>query len=210
MSNNSKKKKNPFGRNGKKARLFHKAIHLYEEDYKLTEISKACNVHTSTLRRWFREAGLPPKLNGNVPNPKPYLDDQKEVDPKKVFDGFEERKAKDVVDEANAIAKAEEENKITNLAGSQSTPADQYQSYMASNSVKLMRDGLKNMAPPKNVREMEVLDKIARRHFGLDQRESSGVGNLSIDISILNDAAATTRTKVTKKPAPPSHTIDID
>ena len=74
---------------------------------------------------------------------------------------------------------------------------------MASNAVKLMRDGLKGMRPPSNVREMEVLDKIARRHFGLDEKQSGGVGTLSIDINILNDAAAASRKRPTK-------VVDID
>ena len=100
-------------------------------------------------------------------------------------------------------AHVQEKGRINEIAAAQASPAEQYQSYMASNAVKLMRDGLKGMRPPSNVREMEVLDKIARRHFGLDEKQSGGVGTLSIDINILNDAAAASRKRPTK-------VVDID
>lgn len=190
---------NPFGMHGKKGRLFPKAMQMYEADYTFAAIAKECGVHTSTLRRWFREAGCPPKKNQYVENPKPWADHPDHQPQTNIFDGNEHLKNKEAVEKAAEEAHQDETQRITDIAASQVSPAEQYQSYMASNAVRLMRDGLKIMSPPKNVREMEVLDKIARRHFGLDEKQGGGANSLSIDINILNDAAAAARKQQKKK-----------
>ena len=199
-----KKVSNPFGPTGKKGRLFPKAMQMYDQDYTFDAIAKECGVHVSTLRRWFRDAGCPPKKNKWQANPKPWADHPDHQPTTNIFDGNEHLKNKHAVEQAAENAHQDESQRMTDIAAAQVTPADQYQSYMASNAVRLMRDGLKVMAPPKNVREMEVLDKIARRHFGLDEKQSGGANSLSIDINILNDAAAAAR-KQQKKNA-----IDVE
>ena len=197
-----KKVSNPFGQNGKKRRLFTKAMEMYEQQYTFKVISQECGVHVSTLRRWFRGAGAPPKKSKWEENPTPWVD-KDAPKPESIFDGTEEHKTPDSVKNAAEQAHLQEKGRINEIASAQSSPAEQYQSYMASNAVKLMRDGLKGMRPPSNVREMEVLDKIARRHFGLDEKQSGGATSLSIDINILNDAAAASRKRPTK-------VVDVD
>lgn len=197
-----KKVSNPFGKKGKKQRLFLKAMEMYEQQYTFKAISQECGVHVSTLRRWFRDAGAPPKKSKWEENPTPWIDPNAPK-PESIFDGTEAHKTPDSLKNAAENAHLQEKGRIHEIAAAQASPAEQYQSYMASNAVKLMRDGLKGMRPPSNVREMEVLDKIARRHFGLDEKQSGGVGTLSIDINILNDAAAASRKRPTK-------VVDID
>jgi transposase-like protein len=197
-----KKVSNPFGQNGKKRRLFNKAMEMYENQYTFKTISQECGVHVSTLRRWFRGAGAPPKKSKWEENPTPWID-KDAPKPESIFDGTEAHKTPDALKKAAEHAHLQEKGRINEIASSQSSPAEQYQSYMASNAVKLMRDGLKGMRPPSNVREMEVLDKIARRHFGLDEKQSGGANSLSIDINILNDAAAASRKRPTK-------VVDVD
>ena len=197
-----KKVSNPFGQNGKKRRLFNKAMEMYENQYTFKAISQECGVHVSTLRRWFRGAGAPPKKSKWEENPTPWID-KDAPKPESIFDGTEAHKTPDALKKAAEHAHLQEKGRINEIASSQSSPAEQYQSYMASNAVKLMRDGLKGMRPPSNVREMEVLDKIARRHFGLDEKQSGGANSLSIDINILNDAAAASRKRPTK-------VVDVD
>lgn len=198
-----KKMRNPFGSNGKKNRLLPKALQMYEQQYKFEAIAKECGIHITTLRRWLREAGAPPKKNGWEENATPWIDPNA-VKPESIFDGTEQHKNKEAVDGAAERAHQDETQRIMDISKGQSSPAEAYQSYMASNAVKLMRDGLQGMRPPTNVREMEVLDKIARRHFGLDDKQGGTVGSLSIDISILNDGAAAARKRPTKK------TVDIE
>lgn len=197
-----KKVSNPFGARGKKGRLFPKAMEMYEKDYTLAAIGKELGVHKTTLRRWLREAGCPPKKNRWAVNPKPW-EEHEDAPTTSIFDGTEEHKNKHAVEQAAEKAHEDEAKRIADIAVAQGNPAEQYQSYMASNAVKLMRDGLKVMSPPKNVREMEVLDKIARRHFGLDEKQHSGASSLSIDINILNDKAASAHKKK-------ANTIDVD
>lgn len=180
---------------------------MYDNDYSQKAIAKTLEVHPSTLRRWFREAGMPPKKNGYAPNPKPHLD----PDPlhtalddqlNQSFEGKTQNLEKDTQKEALS----KEADSIAKVAVAQSTPAEKYQSFMAAHTVRLMRDGLQNIRPPSNVREMEVLDKIARRHFGLDGKDNQGASSLSIDISILNNSAAGKAAAVKIKP---TQTIEI-
>jgi len=192
-----KKVTNPFGQNGKKRRLFTKAMEMYEQQYTFAAIAKECGVHVSTLRRWFRDAGAPPKKSKWEKNPTPWVDESAPK-PESIFDGTEEHKVKHAVDEAAEQAHLAEKGRINEIAEAQGSPAEQYQSYMASQAVRLMRDGMAQMRPPTNVREVEVLDKIARRHFGLDEKQTGGANSLSIDINILNDAAAAARKRPTK------------
>ncbi|MBP04907.1 MAG: hypothetical protein CMA72_09020 [Euryarchaeota archaeon] len=207
LSKNNKKATNPFGRNGKKSTLFHKAMALYNENWKIVRIAEELEVNTSTLRRWFRDAGLPPKKSGWAANPDT-KGKAKISENNPIFKADPEDKTWGSDANERAIAKDQEETGIIDVANAQPTPPEQYQSYMASQAAKLMRDGLKNMPAPKNVREMEVLDKIARRHFGLDGDKQNGVGSLSIDISILNNAKAAPK-KVGKK-STSNKTIDIE
>ena len=170
-------------------------MQMYEDEYTFDVIAKECGVHPSTLRRWFRDAGCPPKKNKWQGNPKPWAKHKDHEPTTDIFNGHEHLKNKQAVDAAAKQAHDKEADRIAAIATAQANPAEQYQNYMASNAVKLMRDGLKIMAPPKNVREMEVLDKIARRHFGLDEKQHSAANTLSIDINILNDAAAAAHKK---------------
>ena len=197
-----KKVSNPFGQNGKKRRLFTKAMEMYENQYTFKAISKECGVHVSTLRRWFRDAGAPPKKSKWEENPTPWID-KDAPKPESIFDGTEAHKTPDALKKAAEHAHLKEKGRIDEIASAQASPAEQYQSYMASQAVRLMRDGMAQMRPPTNVREVEVLDKIARRHFGLDEKQSGGATSLSIDINILNDAAAASRKRPTK-------VVDVD
>jgi hypothetical protein len=52
-----------------------------------------------------------------------------------------------------------------------------------------MRDGVKNLRPPKTVRELSELDQFIRRNLGLNGKTGSG-GKMQIDISILNNTKA--------------------
>jgi transposase-like protein len=197
-----KKVTNPFGQNGKKRRLFTKAMEMYEQQYTFKAISQECGVHVSTLRRWFRDAGAPPKKSKWAENPTPWVDADAPK-PESIFDGTESHKTPDALKKAAEHAHLDEKGRINEIAEAQGSPAEQYQSYMASQAVRLMRDGMAQMRPPSNVREVEVLDKIARRHFGLDEKQKGGANSLSIDINILNDAAAAARKRPTK-------VVDVD
>ena len=52
-----------------------------------------------------------------------------------------------------------------------------------------MRDGVKNLRPPKTVRELSELDQLVRRNLGLNSK-TGGTGKMQIDISILNNTKA--------------------
>jgi len=199
-----KKKRNPYGAKGKKGRLFPKAMQMYEQEYSFDAIASECGIHVATLRKWLRDAGCPPKKNRWEANPKPWVDHENYKPSANIFDGNEQYKNKQALEAAAEAAHQDEGQRIANIAAAQVAPAEQYQSYMASQAVRLMRDGMQTMRPPANVREAEILDKIARRHFGLDDKQGGTVGSLSIDISILNDGAAAARKRPAKK------TVDIE
>ncbi len=76
------------------------------------------------------------------------------------------------------------------IAQSQSSPAEKYQSYVAASAIKLLRDSIKNLRGPRTVKELSELDQLIRRNLGLNARTAGGSGKLQIDISILNNAKA--------------------
>lgn len=178
--------------------IFPKVLAMYNQDYTFKAICEECGIHVSTLRRWLREAGAPPKQDKWSVNPKPWLKDG-EAPPPSIFDEHIKLKNPKALSKAAEAAHQREEKRIDEIAAVQGGPAEQYQSYMAANAVKLIRDGLESMRPPTNVRELEVVDKIARRHLGLDDKHASAANSLSIDINILNDAAAAARKQKKKK-----------
>ena len=56
--------------------------------------------------------------------------------------------------------------------------------------MRLLRDSMSNLRPPKTIRELDQLDQIVRRNLGLNNKGGGGTGKMQIDISILNNARA--------------------
>ncbi len=170
----------------KKQELLERALELYNQDYKLVSISKELDIHTSTLRRWLRECGVEPKKNGHVPNPRPDDPDplQTALDEELQNSTREERQI------ASHDARLAEDQSIMEVADSQASPADKYQTYVAATSIKLLRDSVKNLRGPRTVKELSELDQLIRRNLGLNAKNGGGSGKVQIDISILNNTKA--------------------
>ena len=170
----------------KKQELLERALELYNQDYKLVSISKELDIHTSTLRRWLRECGVDPKKNGHVPNPRPDDPDplQTALDEELQSSTREERQL------ASHDARLAEDQSIMEVADSQASPADKYQTYVAATSIKLLRDSVKNLRGPRTVKELSELDQLIRRNLGLNAKNGGGSGKVQIDISILNNTKA--------------------
>ena len=76
------------------------------------------------------------------------------------------------------------------IAESQSSPAEKYQSYISAAGIKLLRDSIKNLRGPKTVRELSELDQLIRRNLGLNAKTAGGSGRVQIDLTILNNTKA--------------------
>lgn len=171
---------------------FEKAYELLCKNYSTTKIAEHLNVLPRTVRRWFKKASLPPRR---------YQPDR-EADRKAAEavrrralegDGDEEAALEDITKEAvreirRQASEIEDEN-IAALAESQTTAADKYQHYIASQAIKLLRDSIKNLKGPRTVRELSELDQLIRRSLGLNAK-GGGSGKMTIDISILNNSTA--------------------
>ncbi len=170
-----------------KSELLKRALDLYNKDYKLVNICKELDINPATLRRWLRSAGVEPKTNSHaVNNPKP-----KDPDP---LGTAVDKNLENMTDEAIKLAKHDarlaEDESMMEIAESQSSPAEKYQSYIAAAGIKLLRDSMKNLRGPKTVRELSELDQLIRRNLGLNSKTGGGSGKVQIDISILNNAKA--------------------
>tara|TARA_R100001443_G_scaffold54255_6_gene65764 strand:- start:15950 stop:16549 length:600 start_codon:yes stop_codon:yes gene_type:complete len=171
----------------KKEELLQRAIALYKQDYKLVSISRELDVHTSTLRRWLRNAGYGAKKNPHGANP--VTEEKKEDDP--LQDALVEKLDEAVKEETQLEAhdaRVAEDKDLLDVAQAQASPGEKYQSYVAATAVKLMRDSVKNLRGPRTIKELSELDQIIRRNLGLDNR--GGSGKVQIDISILNNTKA--------------------
>ena len=175
-----------------KSERLQRALEMYNQDYKLVRIAEELDIHTSTLRRWLRKEGIEPKNDSYGSNPKKKEEDNT-PDPDPLKTALDEN-LEDKTDEAISIAKHEarlaEDKSLMEIAESQSSPAEKYQSYIAAAGIKLLRDSMKNLRGPKSVRELSELDQLIRRNMGLNAKSGGGAGKMQIDISILNNARA--------------------
>ena len=166
---------------------------MYEQQYKLVTIAKELGINVSTLRRWLRDAGAKPKKDPHANNPS-LEEEEEEVEDKDplqaTLDDNLEGKTDEAIREAKLEARIEEDKNLMDIAQSQSSPADKYQSYMAASAIKLLRDSIKNLRGPRTVKELSELDQLIRRNLGLNAKTAGGSGKLQIDISILNNAKA--------------------
>lgn len=177
----------------KKSKLLKHALEMYEQQYKLVTIAKELGINVSTLRRWLRDEGAKPKKDPHANNPS--LKEIEEVEEKKdplqaTLDDNLEGKTDEAIKEAKLEARIDEDKKLMEIAQSQSSPAEKYQSYVAASAIKLLRDSIKNLRGPRTVKELSELDQLIRRNLGLNARTAGGSGKLQIDISILNNAKA--------------------
>ena len=177
----------------KKSKLLKHALEMYEQQYKLVTIAKELGINVSTLRRWLRDAGAKPKKDPHANNPS-LEEEEEEVEDKDplqaTLDYNLEGKTDEAIREAKLEARIEEDKNLMDIAQSQSSPADKYQSYMAASAIKLLRDSIKNLRGPRTVKELSELDQLIRRNLGLNAKTAGGSGKLQIDISILNNAKA--------------------
>lgn len=167
----------------KKEELIARALELYAKDYTLVSISKELDVHTSTLRRWFREKGVKSKADAKESSDHSEQSEE-DLDPRKQQLSKEERKLEE------HDARLTEEYLMNQVAEGQASPAEVYQAYMAATALQLIRDGKKNFKAPRTPRELDTLDQIARRNLGLNAKSGGGSGKVQIDISILNNTKA--------------------
>ncbi len=179
------------------------ALQLHEKGYMQVSISRELDIHPSTLRRWFREAGIKPiKKNSDEPKPE-------DTDPlQSALDASLQKMTKEEAKIAKFEERQKEEEDIMNLAEAQSSPADKYQTYVASQSIKLLRDSMKNLRGPRTVKEFDILDQLIRRNLGLNARNTGGSGSMQIDISILNNTKADNGEGAVK--ITPKKVIDIE
>lgn len=169
--------------------LLQRALEMFNKDYKTVTIARELDVHPSTVRRWFKALGMPPRKSGcTIPVKTVYVDEKDEM-----ADELEDN-LEDYTDGAIRVAKhnarVEEDSAMLDIAESQSSPADKYQHYMAAAGIKLLRDSMAHLRGPKSVRELSELDQLIRRNLGLNAKSGGGTSKMHIDISILNNAKA--------------------
>ena len=169
-----------------KSELKARALDLYNQDYKLVSICKELDIHVSTLRRWLRSEGIAPKKNPHSKNPLP-----KDPDPlKTALDKNLDSKTDEAIKLAKHDARLAEDKAMMEIAESQSSPAEKYQSYVAAAAIKLLRDSIKNLKAPSTVKDLDVLDQLIRRNLGLNAKSGGGTSSVQIDVSILNNTKA--------------------
>lgn len=161
------------------------ARHLYNEGKTNKEIGETVGVHEGTIRKWFREEGLPSgvarKLHVKaLRNERMLAESPPPTPPAEVTPPSE-------------IVEFNPEQQVS--------PADRYQQFVAGEGMRIMQEALPTLQKPRNVKELGELDQIIRRNLGLNAKSAGGAGGrLSIDISILSG----------KKPNPNKTIIDVE
>ena len=156
-----------------KTERIERAKSMYANGVAKTRIAEELQTHYDTVCRWLKN------------EPKPVKEE--------VVDEFAhhlDSTTEKVVADARLAARDAEEKALMEVAENQSSPADKYQAYVAASAIKMLRDNLVNIRGPRTVRELSELDQLIRRNLGLNPKNGSGSGSLTIDISILNNAKA--------------------
>lgn len=169
-------------RRAKAARL-KKGLKLLADGVQNKEIAKECGVHPNTVAVWKKKYNV--QVEALIP------EEQEDTD---VFEQKMSKEAKAAIEAIREKAQEEEQTDIEELADSQASPQEQYQAYVAAQGIRLMRDGIKTMRPPRTVKEFSDLDTVVRRAMGLSTNPGSGGkgGNaISIDVNILHNTKAT-------------------
>jgi predicted transcriptional regulator len=158
------------------------ALRMIKEGRKLTDIAKELNVDPQTISNWKKKHKV--EVQPEIPETQPDPD---------AFRAKLSNEAKAAVEVAKEIAQQLEDKEITDMAEKQCSPQEQYQAYVAAQGIRILRDSMGNIRPPRTVKELGELDAIIRRSMGLSNNGSGGGAgsSLTIDVNILNNVKAT-------------------
>lgn len=190
--------------------LVKRALELNELGLTNAAIGRDLGVTGNTVRRWFRELGMPPKRKGPVAANRVRKEkakaakkeaaekakqeaEDKEADSDEIGEMLEDGlKAQTIAAnrEEKLMASLQEDKELAELAEAQTSPADQYQMYMAMQGIKLIRDNIRHIKGPRTIRDVDMLDQLVRRSMGLNAKGGSSNSKMTIDISILNNSKA--------------------
>lgn len=190
-----KRKKTPLLEKKSKAAwllLKQKVIELHNEGHCMASISRTLHLHDSTIRRWLRAAGAPPKSSRGEPNRKlemPEVGEGEEgLDP---FDEVPlEASGDQGLDTLHQMAmQAALNGQIGAQAAQQLGTAEQHQAFIAFHAMRLIKQGMPHLRVPRTIMEVDKLDQMVRRAMGLDGKNGgSGAQRLRIDLKILGSA----------------------
>jgi hypothetical protein len=190
-----KRKKTPLLEKKSKAAwllLKQKVIELHNEGHCMASISRTMHLHDSTIRRWLRAAGAPPKTSRGEPNRKLEMPDD-EFDEEEVGPFSEipmEASGDQGLDTLHQMAmQAALNGQIGAQAAQQLGTAEQHQAFIAYHAMRLIQQGLPHIRVPRTIMEVDKLDQMVRRAMGLDGKSGgSGAHRLRIDLKILGSA----------------------
>jgi transposase-like protein len=163
----------------KKQKLLKRAIALYNQDYKLTTISRELGIHVSTLRGWLRAEGYKPKKNPHGANPK-LKDKEEPVEEKEELSILEQESAIEdqALAEAERLQSYKDAYKETTSALNPSAARDQIVSDSLDGKI---HEGIQNLTI-RTWKDLETAHRIKREING----HTKGTQSVSVDVSILH------------------------
>ena len=168
-----------------KAERLKLGLKLLSEGRMSKDVAEECGVHANTVALWKKKYEV--QIKAMIP------EEQENAD---AFEAKLSKEAKAAVKQLKEEAHDQEQLDIAEMADSQASPQEQWQAYVASQGIRIMRDGMKSIRPPRTIKEFAELDSIVRRSMGLSNSiNNSGKGgsgnSISIDVNILHNAKAT-------------------
>jgi hypothetical protein len=141
-----------------------RVIKLYNSGTSITSLAAEYKINKSTIHRWLTAAGIVRKSK-----------EQRIAAPN------------DDIVELYATAEREREQ-IVKLANAANSPADAYNTFMAENIARQIKQTVECLPVIKNWSDMDKANKIMRQALGLDSGNSkTGIGSrISIDLNIIS------------------------
>jgi hypothetical protein len=154
--------------------LKEKAVKLYGLGHSAASIAKSLGVSYPSVTKWAKEAGV--EKGSAAPQ---FVDSEDQFLTPLELD--------DTVPLNKVIANAEDRKDIVAVAKQASSPAEQYQTLVAANAIKLLQSAFENPPIVKNIRDLKTLTDIANAALGVGSKRGGGVGGkLAIDLRVLS------------------------
>lgn len=149
-----------------------RVLKLYNSGTSIVSLAQEYKINKSTIHRWITAAGITKKTKAeriSAPN--------------------------DDIVEMYSTAEREREQ-IVKLANAANSPADAYNTFMAENIARQIKQTVECLPAIRNWSDMDKANKIMRQALGLDAGNTkTGIGSrISIDLNIISSKPSANKT----------------
>jgi hypothetical protein len=152
------------------------ALKLFGQGYAATNIAKQLGVNAQSIRIWAREAGIE---KGSIAEKE--IIDLSDTNTAAIEINLPNAKNLPLI---SAVNRQREKQQLQQAIDAAPSPAEQFQTLVASKGIKLLSEAFEAPPRPKNIRDLKTLSDMVGEALGISKK--GGTGNrLAIDLTVL-------------------------